>query len=553
MMESFAVYLFKSAVWLSGFSLVYFLFLRNERFFRIKRGYLIAGILASFLLPLITLHYTKEFPAPQVLIPAVIADPNGNLTTGGLIAEEFRISYKHVLLFIYILGILTLSVRIIKQILVLTGIIRKSNYSHRGLAKIVRVHGIKSPFSFLNYVFISPSMEPDDAEQILNHEEEHIRQKHWLDLMLAEIIRLLQWANPVVWIYTGFIRQNHEYLADIAALQQTPDPSRYRAVLLNQMFNVPVIPLSNSFSCSNSKKRFDMMEKIISSPYRKLRILFILPMAALIFYAFATPEYNDSSIFPDGTVRGTVSAMDGKPLAGATVLVKGTTIGTISDNKGSFRLENVPGEASMIVTFIGYKTKTVKPDFISEMTIKLLQDTVNLSSIGVPPPPPPPPPADRVDKYRSENGEKPHFVVEREKGKNWDVLITTNDNSAESNKKEVPSVPENKNAMVLVEEMPMFVGGEAALQKYIYSNIKAGIVDRSQLKNPVIVVFVVSKTGKINNVRVTEPVHPILDTEAVRVVSSMPDWIPGKQNGTPVDVIYKLPINFNPVVIKTPR
>jgi len=61
---------------------------------------------------------------------------------------------------------------------------------------------------------------------------------------------------------------------------------------------------------------------------------------------------------------------------------------------------------------------------------------------------------------------------------------------------------------------------------------------------PVYVIFVVSKTGKIKNVKVKDPVNPAIDAEAIRVVSSMPDWIPGKQNGKSVDVNMQLPIDF---------
>ncbi len=64
-MEPFAFYLIKSVIWLTGFSLIYLLFLRNERFFRIKRLYLIAGILASFLFPLISFHYNIEISGLQ--------------------------------------------------------------------------------------------------------------------------------------------------------------------------------------------------------------------------------------------------------------------------------------------------------------------------------------------------------------------------------------------------------------------------------------------------------------------------------------------------------
>ena len=57
----------------------------------------------------------------------------------------------------------------------------------------------------------------------------HIRQKHWLDLMLVQLLCILQWFNPVIWIYIRLIRQNHEYIADKVALQRTSDPAIYRA------------------------------------------------------------------------------------------------------------------------------------------------------------------------------------------------------------------------------------------------------------------------------------------------------------------------------------
>ena len=76
------------------------------------------------------------------------------------------------------------------------------------------------------------------------------------------------------------------------ALQRTSDPAIYRAALLNQIVGSPVISLVNSFNYSLNKKRFTMMKNIISSPYRKMKILFILPVFAIVFYAFAKPDYQ---------------------------------------------------------------------------------------------------------------------------------------------------------------------------------------------------------------------------------------------------------------------
>ena len=106
---------------------------------------------------------------------------------------------------------------------------------------------------------------------------------------------MLQWFNPVIWIYIRFIRQNHEYLADEVALQRTSDPAIYKATLLNQIVGAPVVSLANSFNYSINKKRFYMMKNIISSPYRKMKILFILPVFAIVLYSFAEPEYRYAS------------------------------------------------------------------------------------------------------------------------------------------------------------------------------------------------------------------------------------------------------------------
>ena len=222
----------------------------------------------------------------------------------------------------------------------------------------------------------------------MNHELVHIRQKHWFDLVLVELLCMMQWFNPLVWIYVRFIRQNHEYLADEVALQRTSDPAIYRAALLNQIVGAPVVSLANSFNYSLNKKRFNMMKNIISSPYRKMKILLILPVFAIVLYAFAKPDYkykysdessgNKSQSYGVQTkqVKGTVVQQDGEPLPGATIVVQNTTMGASTDAKGFFKLDNIPGDGLLIVSFVGYKSKVVKPDFTSEMTMRMVKDTI---------------------------------------------------------------------------------------------------------------------------------------------------------------------------------
>ncbi len=690
-MEAFALYLLKSVAWLTGFTLVFILFLRNERFFLLSRIYLLAGILTSFLFPLISIHYT-------VVLPVVSDIQTDNAVTGAIQDSSGSIipNLKLILLVLYVSGVLIVLSILFRQGSSVIRTIRRSEISTEHPVKLIRTTDYTSAFSFFSYVFVNPSITDVETKEIMNHELVHIRQKHWFDLLLGEMLCMLQWFNPLAWIFIRFIRQNHEYLADEVALQRTSDPAIYRAVLLNQIAGFPVVSLANSFNYSLNKKRFNMMKNIISSPYRKMKILFILPVFAIVFYAFARPDYkfkyaDDNSgnnvsgtSLQEKSVRGKVTQNDGTPLPGATISVKGTTAGTSADANGSFKIGNVPDDGLLVVSFVGFKPKVLKPVFTSEMAIIMVKDTVKYmnSNIGVPPPPPaplpeviirevnakdvppstppspsyvkvrskdgktplvvvdgvvkdteidkidpetirsieiikdesaidkygekakdgvveistkkilagtdnnltPPPPASQDMNIRSGNGLEPLFVVDGittekgfdiksinadniasvtvlkdkaavtlygEKAENGVIIITTKKTTLPVNdtKSEiiVTGYADNKTdkSFVVGERMPMFPGGENAMVTWITSNLKyPGKAVKDKIEGTVPVNFLVTSAGKIKNVNVLKPVNPLLDVEAVRVISSMPDWIPGSQAGKQVAVQMQVSVEF---------
>ena len=105
-------------------------------------------------------------------------------------------------------------------------------------------------------------------------------------------------------------------------------------------------------------------------------------------------------------------------------------------------------------------------------------------------------------------------------------------------------VEENK-VFTAVEQMPQFPGGEAELMKYIQKNLKyPPVAMENNIQGRVVVQFVVTKTGKIGEVKIARGKDPDLDKEAMRVVKSLSDFIPGKMNGQSVNVWYTLPITF---------
>ncbi len=111
---------------------------------------------------------------------------------------------------------------------------------------------------------------------------------------------------------------------------------------------------------------------------------------------------------------------------------------------------------------------------------------------------------------------------------------------------EATTIAGGDDVYVIVENMPIFPGGEEALRNYVTNNIQYPDDARKQnIQGRVFVCFIIGTTGTVQNVKVARSVHPSLDAEAIRVVKSMPKWTPGQHRGKTVKVSYTIPINFS--------
>ena len=169
-----------------------------------------------------------------------------------------------------------------------------------------------------------------------------------------------------------------------------------------------------------------------------------------------------------------------------------------------------------------------------------------------PPPPPPPPPQDVVQQARY----VPPVVVDSVKPEENVQLMTADQaqvevkneeyiEAVEDVKEEVQEEEAEPAPFVVVEEMPMFPGGDPALLQYIADHTNyPEVAKENNIQGKVIVRFCVTSKGGVNQVSVLKSVDPELDAEAIRVVSSLPAFKPGKQGGKPVPVWYMVPITF---------
>ncbi len=157
-----------------------------------------------------------------------------------------------------------------------------------------------------------------------------------------------------------------------------------------------------------------------------------------------------------------------------------------------------------------------------------------------PPPPPPPPKAadilNIVDDDVELDDELEIMDTEMDESVEVDFTNIDYDYGEERDEGEV---------FMIVEEMPEFPGGTAALQKYLAESVKYPVIAQENgIQGRIYVQFVINSKGEVTNATVLRGVDPSLDREALRVVQSMPNWKPGKQRNRPVRVSYTVPINF---------
>ncbi len=174
---------------------------------------------------------------------------------------------------------------------------------------------------------------------------------------------------------------------------------------------------------------------------------------------------------------------------------------------------------------------------------------------------PPPPPLKSTMKFTPPVIKKDTEVADEEEMKTQeevlksDLTISIKDvqgtdeqhgqDIADLAKTVIQEKPVEEKPYVTVEQMPQYPGGETEMRKYIAKSTRYPEVARENgVQGRVVVRFVVSKTGKIENVEVIKSLDPACDKEALRVVSSMPNWTPGRQNGAAVSVYFVVPISF---------
>ena len=453
------IYFLKVNIALVLFYAFYRLFFYSDTFFNLRRGMLQTFLLMAVLYPLLDISgWVKEYkPVTEAATLYVAMLPEVFVNASKTPAVQAKDLITDLLLIAYWSGVVLLGIRFLFQLgsILLMSFRCKTTWING--SKVHLLNEQAGPFSFFQLVFVHPQSHSEkELEEILTHEQTHARQLHSLDVMLGELLTIVCWFNPFVWLLKREVRQNLEYLADQTVILNGHDRKSYQYHLLGLANQKAAANLYNSFNVLPLKNRIRMMNKKRSHDIGRTKYLLFVPLAATLM------------LVSNMNAVASITPTDSQP----------------------------------------------RDTLMSEIVV-----------VGYAP----------ADQQQAANQQKKVAQPQKKAVKKGQPPI----------KEEKPRMLNGEEVLTVVDVMPMFPGGDHALMKFIAQTVKYPVEDqKSGTQGRVIASFTVDKKGNIVDPEVLRGVSPSLDAEALRVISLMPVWQPGKQDGKPANVRYTVPITF---------
>ncbi len=285
-MNSLFIYLLELNVALMILFVAYKLFFERDSNFLVRRIYLLGVVILPLLLPLlpeaVQVPVGNIAPISLQLKGVTIVGENSEAES----ASSFLVGRVAMIIYLLVLGL-----GILKLLHQMARISLAAVSSHRLMVNGTNLLANRKlhASSFFGYIFIDPDTRKDGAfSHILEHEMIHKKEWHSIDRILTELFVLINWFNPVAWLFRRAVIQNLEYLADSAVLRKGTDPHKYQLSILNQYLGSASI--SNQFS-SQIKKRITMLNKNYKLGSRwKLALLLPITALALLFVSCTEKE-----------------------------------------------------------------------------------------------------------------------------------------------------------------------------------------------------------------------------------------------------------------------
>lgn len=324
MMGTLLFYLFKSTLCLVFLYFLFRLFFRSDTLFRTNRLLLLGGTLCCVVLPL------WEFPVAEahlwqqpvsVVRSALVMDESPRVAVVGtetmfpresLPGDEGQADWqfsgyeassvspvsgswwRQALCTLYLTGAAVVFLFYVLSFWRMFRLIHRCPRRRYGSYWLVLCPERIASFSWGNFIVLSQEDYDNHADEILLHERMHVHYRHTLDLLWMELLLVLHWFNPAVWLLMRDLRELHEFEADNGVLTYGIDATQYQLLLVKKSVGTRLYSMANGFNHSKLKNRINMMLKRRTNSWARLKLLLFVPVAAGTLMAFAQPEVKET-------------------------------------------------------------------------------------------------------------------------------------------------------------------------------------------------------------------------------------------------------------------
>jgi len=298
------------------FLLIYDFFLKRETFFNWNRAYLISTPIISGILPFIKIGFIQQYiPKQYIIKPSsgliesgfsrgvtrseVVIDPASSLSTFFTLSKTLE--------YIWCIGLILSFILFLYKLYTILQLRKRGVKTNLENISLITLPDTTIAFSFFNMIFIGNRLSEIQQSNILVHEKVHVREYHSFDLLFFEILRIVFWFNPLIYIYQSRLIVLQEYVADAKAIAEI-NKKEYYQNLLSQIFQTEKVSFINTFfNHSLTKKRILMLQKSKSKKIFQLKFLLLIPLlCCMLVYTSCNDDMNDqSSAIPKKTAPPT--------------------------------------------------------------------------------------------------------------------------------------------------------------------------------------------------------------------------------------------------------
>ena len=508
------------------FLAIYDFFLSKETFFTKNRWYLVSTPILSFLIPLIKIPTFQKAVSQEYMVqlPAIFLSPE-KVIKRTFEATTFYESINYINIIFWV-GVGVFSILFTVKLMKIFNLIRTNKAEKISIFRLIFIPNKTNAFSFFNYIFLGKEIPVSQQEKIIEHEMVHSKQKHSLDLLLFEFLKIAMWFNPMIYLYQKRITLVHEYISDeIVSKKEAKEV--YINNLLSNYFQVENVAFVNQFyKTSLIKKRIVMMTKKQSKKINQLKYLLLIPvLTSMLFYSSCSENE-----FENGLIKNNEIAKKTNQISYFDVFGKVKK----SRNDKETYLDRYIGNG--IPEGIEVTYDDLNNFEREEFDVAFNRFKTNLEST-------------------ENNIFKTLKIYEKVNGRKTLAFIIDYSNVKIEHKK-AEQYADGSFSVLQINKTPTFPGCDETkrdldcffkkLENHFKNNFdvkEANNLGLSSGEKKVFVSFNIDINGKVVDVKVRAP-HNAIKKETIKIINSLPKMTIGEDYGKPVKVRYTLPFSF---------